>query len=1151
MTPLLPVPSASPTARARPSRRVGSAGLAALLAAGLALAPSAPAQAPAPAPVRPEAAPAPARPLPLPPAPAAAEEDDVVELSPFVVNSSQDVGYQATNTLAGTRLNTNLKDVGAAVSVYTQEFLEDIGVAKLQDILTYTASTEGAGQNGNFSGVTGESSAEVRDDPSSVNRVRALAQATRTRDFFATDIPGDTYNFDTLTVSRGPNAVLAGVGNAGGILDSAMRKATFKDSTRLVSRYSSYDSHREELHINKVLIPGRLAVRLDLLNNETKYRQNPAYEQDRRLYAALQYRVFEPKPGSFLGRGTIRANVETGNVEGVPPDPLTPTFTVGNWFNPINPKWRWNGALQQLQNSAGAPITGPATQTGVYQGFPLFSQWALVYADPTSGAAGVGLAGAGLSNIQGFQGAIPAAAGGGPGGGLRGTGDPARANGRPGFLRQKLIDPNVFNFYDNLLTGVFDFRTQTFNATDVRYEQLLADGKAGFEAAYNYQTFTRRRDFPIPGSGDDEGIFVDVNSVLSIRSPEFPNGIPNPNFGRPFISTPDVFREQMNRTTRESYQLTGFFSHDFTKEGSDWARALGRHTVSGLLFKTTIDRYNRTYGSTWDPSGPISPFANNAGVLPGLFGAQVNGWFYLGPSLANLSSVSDVRLSPISAERPRFGDTYAVRIFDTVSRSFVTGNARPIRVLNRVVDQRERLESSAFALQSHWLKDHVTTIVGWREDVDEAAASLTPLRLANGNLDDSNLTFQPSIKQGKRSWTKSVVGRLPVKLPGDTEVRAFWNESGNFTPGAQRRNIWNEDVGSPSAFTSERGVSFSAFGGKLFLRVNQFETSIEKDAVSGVRNAYAYISTTINNMVQANLAGLNPANFGYRAADGSAPYANFEQVARALYATIPSRLRIGDQYNFNPRLVGSGTGLQWIPETITGLVSTSDTRSEGMEYEAIVNPLPGWRIAFSVAENEAVKADIAREDLAFANQWVANVRARDNGALINGQRNPVQSATLGTFLAQYDAEHATFIRTSAAQSGVAAAEIRRWRANLVTRYEIQRGAFRGLSFGGALRWQDKVGIGYPNLSPTPNTQYLPDIANPLYGPSDTQVDVSLGYKNKFRVAGTSVAWNIGINVRNLTAKDELIPIAANPDGSWATFRIPPERTWSVTNSFSF
>ena len=145
----------------------------------------------------------------------------------------------------------------------------------------------------------------------------------------------------------------------------------------------------------------------------------------------------------------------------------------------------------------------------------------------------------------------------------------------------------------------------------------------------------------------------------------------------------------------------------------------------------------------------------------------------------------------------------------------------------------------------------------------------------------------------------------------------------------------------------------------------------------------------------------------------------------------------------------------------------------------------------------------------------------------------------------------TFIRTSAAQSGVSSAEIRKWRTNVVTRYEFQQGMLRGLSVGGALRWQDRVGIGYPNISATPNTQYVPDIAHPLYGPRDTQVDLSLGYRSRLRFRGTNLPWTIGVNVRNLNAKETLIPIAANPDGSWATFRIPPERTWSVSSSLAF
>lgn len=1089
-------------------------------------------------------------------APGEADTELTVELSPFVVTSSAESGYRATSTLAGTRLNTDLKDVGAAVSVYTPEFLEDIGVTKLQDILTYTAGTEAAGQNGNFSGITGENSAEVRDNPAGVNRVRALAAATRTRDFFATDIPGDAYNFDTLTISRGPNAILAGVGDAGGVMDSAMRKPTFKDSYRVVSRFSSYGSHREEVHLNKVLIPKRLAVRLDLLNDDKSYRQNPASDSDQRLYAALQYRVFEPKRGGFFGRGTLRANYETGEIEGVPPDPLTPTFTVGQWFNATTPKYQWWGygtpltgapnagnaaALSALRNANGVGIL-PAN-SGVVQGFPLFAQMALVYGNPTSSAAGVGIANAALSDVAGFQGNIPATLPGGTGGTLRSTGDANRL--RTGYVRTRLSDPNIFNFYDELMTGAFDFRTQTFRAVDFRYEQLLLDGKAGFEVAYNDQTFTRRRDFSIPTGGNDEGIMVDVNYYLSVKD-NAGQPILNPNFGRPFISTTDVFRDQVNRTTRESYQLTAFFKHDFTASDAKWARLLGRHTLSALLFNTRIDRFNRTYSSTWDPTASPTPRASLNGAAVATFGTQVNGWFYVGPSLLNVARVEDVRLQPITASRPQYGQTYKVRVYNPATRTFVTSEQRPQRVLQRLVDQREELDSTAFALQSHWLKDHIVTVFGWREDTDEAFSSLTPARLADGNLDESAVTFQPAVAQGKRSWTKSVVGRLPVKLPLGTELRAHWNDSSNFNPVGQRRNIWNEELGSPTAETREVGVSVSALRGKLELRVNRFKTSIVDDSVANVGNPYNFISTTIGRMLAARDAGLLPANFNYNFPGWN----SFSDVALAIYETIPARLKanIGPDKNFNPRFTGSGSSLAWTPDSIINLASVSDTESTGTEYEAIINPTRGWRISLSVARNEAVKANVAAAELAFADEWKRNLDTMYNGALLPGARNP-SANELGTFYAQYVSEALPSIRTAAALSGAATPEIRKWRANLVTNYQFSEGRLRGLNLGAAVRWQDRIGIGYPFV--TTGGVSVADIANPYWGPSDIQYDASIGYTRKLKFGGSPITWNIGVNVRNLNAKDELIPIAANPDGTWGTFRIPPERTWSVSNSFSF
>lgn len=1179
---------------------------------------------------------------------AEAKDGEVVELSPFVVTSDKDVGYQASSTLAGTRLNTDIKDVGAAVSVYTAEFLQDINVTKLEDILTYTASTEAGGQNGNYSGIaSGENAAETRDDPSSVNRVRALASATRTRDFFATDIPTDTFSYENLTISRGPNAILAGVGNAGGIIDSAMRKATFKDNYRVNSRISSYGSHREEVHLNKVIIPKKLAIRLDLLNDDQSFRQKPAFSNDQRLYAAMQYRVFEPKRGSWLGRGTFRGNFEQGKIKGIPPDNITPTTYMDNWFLPTsrtvydattgettpgvqvpgNAKYYWdptanNGSGSTFTSTGGTLVTAPApttanpaaTTTGVTTGFPLFSSWALIFADPTNPTAKVDPTGTvpALNGVQGFVGSVPRTITSllplGPGGGLRASGDPDRL--RLGFYKDHLSDPRIFDFYNNLLTGGLDYRRQKFKAMDFRYEQLFWNGKAGLELAYNDQSFTRYRNFAV-ANGNDEGIYIDVNKYLTVLSDNatYPNApglltppvnvatvqVLNPNFGRPFISTQDAFKDQQNRIDRESYQLTTFLKHDFSQSKSSLAQMLGSHTLSTLFFKTTIDRSNRTYSSTWDPAGGL----NTSGLGDtGSFGAQVNAWFYIGPSLVNTASVSDVRLQSINAN-PQYGSSYTLRVWDPATRRFTTGSSTPQRILSKAVDQREDLSSNAIALQSNFFKNHVVTVFGWREDSDDNLTTGTPPRLANGNLDLTQLTYLPSASVVKRTWTKSVVARLPGRLPGDTQIRAYWNEAGNFNPVGQRRNIWNEEVGSASASTEEKGISISTFNGKLFLRVNQFVTRIKNDSVA-VPNPYSYISSTIASMIRARENGLTPFDFGYRYSStipvssitaATNEWQSFNDVAKAFYDSIPKRLkdRIGPQFNFNPRFTGSGSTMRWEPDSIVNLTSLSDTESRGTEYEAIVNPVRGWRIAFSVSKNEAVRTDVAREELAFGNQWInaitTNPVAGSNTTLNPltltpdvlqkymwyrlgfGSRSPGNVATPtgnGQFTAnsigdQYRGEHLDFVRAAASLSGAPTPEIRKWRANFVTRYEFQSGFLRGFSIGGTARWQDRVGIGFPYVSPDPTTVIdgvsyaykALDKTRPIWGPRDIKFDVSFGYKRRFKVANMPINWNIGVNVRNLNAKDELIPIGANTDGTIGFFRIPPERSWSVSNSFAF
>ncbi len=99
--------------------------------------------------------------------------DAVVDLSPFVVQSDRDTGYQAATTLAGTRINTPIKDLAAAISVYNKELLEDIGATNSSDLLVFATGMEAAGASGNFADI----GADVNNERPSANGARHEPQA--------------------------------------------------------------------------------------------------------------------------------------------------------------------------------------------------------------------------------------------------------------------------------------------------------------------------------------------------------------------------------------------------------------------------------------------------------------------------------------------------------------------------------------------------------------------------------------------------------------------------------------------------------------------------------------------------------------------------------------------------------------------------------------------------------------------------------------------------------------------------------------------------------------------------------------------------------------------------------------------------------------
>jgi len=103
--------------------------------------------------------------------------------------------------------------------------------------------------------------------------------------------------------------------------------------------------------------------------------------------------------------------------------------------------------------------------------------------------------------------------------------------------------------------------------------------------------------------------------------------------------------------------------------------------------------------------------------------------------------------------------------------------------------------------------------------------------------------------------------------------------------------------------------------------------------------------------------------------------------------------------------------------------------------------------------------------------------------------------------------------------------------------------------GGAARWQHEVGNSFPVLQDAATGVTRIDVNNPYMGPTDLKFDGWIGYPRK--LFDDKVTWRVQLNVRHLADDDDLIPLAAQPDGPIAAWRIPSPRTFSLRSTFEF
>lgn len=736
--------------------------------------------------------------------------EDTIVLSPFEVSASKDTGYMGSTTLAGSRLNTDIRDLGTSVSVYSSTFLKDIGAYDNQTLLQYTLGSEVGGINGNFAGAGGGADLDATKSfqASANTRIRGLTSADETRDLFLTSIPWDGYNVDGVDLQRGPNSILFGQGSPAGIINTRLKQAEFRNHAEVSSRFDQWGSARETLDVNRVLLKGELALRFDWANNHTKFEQKQAFDNLNREYMALRWEpAFLKKAGA---RTIIKLNGEYGEGKSNRPRNLPPVDRITPWFTALN-KQLYNPAWvndNQTFPGYGEHVTGNANYTpwmnsnfgGIYFGGPIYffngnsSTSILNQAINPYQTLGLRSDGTVDKNITGVGNLQPYA--------ISTYQDYARLTNQPFYTLAKnkmVTDPNIFDFYSNLLEGPNKSEWQHFYNYNISLTQTFFNDSLGFDVVHNREHYVGGGKAPFAGGN----LFVDFYSSWGDGTNEpghyLDNGTVNQGAGRPYIYGTDGGSE--STTDRENTRITAFATHDFSRghQNSLVLRALGTQTVTGLWTHDTRDDYTQQ----WIGAALAGNYINQA-MFDSIKASNGRFWadfvphetIYLGPSLTNATLAGGLHIpsatalaQPASGTLRFFNPTWKPST-DPSSASYVDPNAV-------WYNQSSTNPADGTGATASTQSENPANYVGWtsmnatviRDDTTQNRNDLSTKRIWNNQRNDAKAI----VWQGK-FWDGSVVGTAGWRRDTVSGNSSTWTRDGT-TP-------YDWDPLSPTLWTS-------------------------------------------------------------------------------------------------------------------------------------------------------------------------------------------------------------------------------------------------------------------------------------------------------------------------------------------------------------
>jgi outer membrane receptor protein involved in Fe transport len=1028
-------------------------------------------------------------------------KSEVVELSPFQVTADDSTGYYASNTLSGTRMNSKLEDLAASITVVTKQQLDDTAAVDINDIFLYEANTEGTGQ---YTAFTFDSQNRVFDDvqenPTTANRIRGVASANTARGNFASNsrIPIDTYNVESVEISRGPNSNLFGLGQASGTVNINTAKANLtRETTQLQLRADDWGSKRASLDLNRPLLKDKLAIRLSAVYDDRAFTRKPSYDLTQRQQAAITYQPFKST--------TIRGSYESYHERMRRPNSQTPRDMVTQWRESGMPTWDPVTFRYKLNGVYSAPVPQRNENSVLPRGLGLDTTQ---YTRPSM-------------YIDNGQVTLwtPNR--------LSSTSNPNTPNTdirimttytdyvKDRFTYSLFVTPGVSD------KSLYDWENINFTATN--WQRNKADIYSLELEQKFFQTPSQRLygqfgwyledtdNYNVNLIRETSFLYIDVNERQL-------DGRPNPNFLRPYVT---VWEPTLNDRPEVDDNVRGSLAYEINfARHENWLKHLGLHRILGYREVRKITNDNRSYreyvldDNPWtSPTNRTSPAAGRASYR-----------YYLGDNQGY-----NVEYGPPQAKVNGTFDFYYRQnpaLYDPVNNPGA-GWAKETSVFGQAPSNsprisRREIRSSGIATQSFFWKERIVATLGYRKDVQR-------------NRDTNNLPidpttgfypYDPSNVYGDWLYRDGKTKTYGVVFKATPWLNFHYNASDSFTPQNVSKNILGETLPNPSGKGKDYGFSLNLLGDKLVGRVNWYETTAFNNraggaagvAVGRLRNIETSFESFAETTADINLGGDGT---------GTNPTYTDAQFQAEKYRIMGLPLGFMEQFN--------GYSVS----------ESADIVSRGLELELNYNPSRNLSMKLTAAKQETIDArvsDASQEYIAMRMPyWTAAV-----DPLTGESWWETSSRGRSWFEGQFGATY----ELGRANIGKPRTQVRKWRGALTSRYRFgdREGWIKNLSLGGTARWEDRAAIGFlGDVDPALGRITTLDPNRPVWDKARAYFDFWGSYD--LRLFGGRVRTKLQLNVRNAFESGRLQAITVNPDGQPSSFRIIDPRQFILTATF--